>query len=195
MKTARFSQVVAKCGRPEIHLLLTDPKKDPALQSAVKANRIMTVMQAVVGTKKDWGEAGFHVGAGRQYLVFPKSVKSFEGKAVVGIKYELLSGAEIQNTRKPKAAKAAKRARHKKPPQHEKKPSKEALKLAEAFHESAPPEPEEKEPKEKKEDAIASKPASAEIAALKRQVKKAMQALEKGRQVAAFNLLQKIVEE
>ena len=44
MATVRFAKVVAKCGEPEAHLILIDPAKDRALQAAIKADRVMTVV-------------------------------------------------------------------------------------------------------------------------------------------------------
>ncbi len=143
MKSVRFSQVVAKCGRPETLLLLMDPKKDRALQAAVKAQRVMTLMQASVRTKTDWGEAGFHPGNQRQYLLFPKSLAKFAGKAVIGIKYELLSEAEAprHHAGKPAAKPARKAASHPKPLKAAKPPP------APEKEEPAPAEPQRKRPK------------------------------------------------
>src|SRR5436190_17884706 len=90
MKTVRFSKVIDGSGKPETHLILTDPKKDKELQAAVKGERVMTVFQGAVGNKTDRGEIGFESGTSRQFLVFPKSLKKFKGKSVVGIKYELI---------------------------------------------------------------------------------------------------------
>lgn len=179
MKTVRFSQVVAKRGHPKNHLVLTAPKKDPVLQTATQAKRVLTLMQSPSGTKADWGEVGFHPGVGRQYLIFPKSLAAYEGKAFIGIKYELLSDAEAPSPRATARREPAKKAPAKtKPPKAEKS-------SAPAPIEKAPPK--RMQPAEKKE--------TQSIDALKRQVKKAMQALEKGRQVVAFNLLQKLVED
>ncbi len=198
MKKVRFSQLVAKSGHPTSHLLLTDPKKDRTLQTAVKASRVLTVMQATTGTKTDWAEVGFHPGTGRQYLLFPKSLAAHAGKAVIGIKYDLLSENETAAPRshrdppapKPPTKKSPARAKPRKaakPP-----PAKEQEKKEAPVPRKAPPAP----PKLRK----ASKPAPPpkkqdipEVATLKRQIKRAMRALEKGQQVAAFNLLQKIV--
>ncbi len=177
MKTVRFSQVVAKCGHPESHLLLTDPKQDHALQSALKAKRVMTLMQASVGTKSDWGEPGFHPGTHRQYLIFPKSLAAYASKAVIGIKYELLNETE------------APRPRPKAPP-----PPKKAPIRAKPPKAIKPPPPVEKEPTPPEPPPRKVKDQAPEITSLKRQVKRAMQALEKGKQVAAFSLLQKILD-
>lgn len=188
MKSVRFSQVVAKCGRPETLLLLMDPKKDRALQAAVKAQRVMTVMQSPVRTKTDWGEAGFHPGSQRQYLLFPKSLAAFAGKAVIGIKYELLSDAQVpRHHAAPAAVKSARKAAAHPKPLKAAKPS-----PAPEKEETEPAEP--PPPKEKKKEAKKTAEAS-EAASLKRQVKRAMQALEKGRQVVAFNLLRKVVDD
>src|SRR4051812_9191307 len=88
MKTVRFAEVVAASGRPEVHLLLLEPEKDPALQRAIKAGKVMTIHQATVGHAADYGTIGFEK-VGGQILIFPKSVKRFEGRRVVGINFEL----------------------------------------------------------------------------------------------------------
>lgn len=88
MKTVRFAQMVAACGRPEVHLLLVEPKLDPTLQRALKAGRVMTIHQANVGTKADFGTIGFER-TGGQILIFPKSLARFAGQRVVGINFDL----------------------------------------------------------------------------------------------------------
>ena len=113
VKTVRFTQVVDRCGAPEAHLVLMDPTKDRALQSAVKAHRVMTVFQESVGTKADRGEIGFHPGPGRQFFVFLKSLKSFEGRSVVGIKYDLISSPELPKRERAKALRPSKMAKPK----------------------------------------------------------------------------------
>jgi hypothetical protein len=209
MKKVRFAQVVAKCGHPEAHLLLTDPKNDRTLQAASKAKRVLTVMQSSAGTKTDWGEVGFHPGAGRQYLIFPKSLATYAGKAFIGIKYDLLSETDAPRRRArsvaknpPTRAKPRKAAKPSPPPdpktdepsetetprRHHSahtlaKKSPARTKPRKAATKTAPVEP--APPKEKEENP--------ELTTLKLQVRRAMQALEKGKQVAAFNLLQKIV--
>ena len=110
MKTARFSKVVEKCGKPETYLLLMDPAKDRTFQAGVKAQRVMTVFQEAVGTKTDRGEVGFQPGRGRQFLVFPKSLTPFADRMIIGIKYDLISSPEV-----PKSERA-------KPPRPPKKP-------------------------------------------------------------------------
>src|SRR5688572_17278959 len=91
MKTVRFSLVVKKSGQPEPHTLWTKPESDRELQQALKSNRVMTVHQSSVGTRKDYGTVGFAKSSGGgEILIFPKSLKTFEGKRVVGVKYDLL---------------------------------------------------------------------------------------------------------
>jgi hypothetical protein len=192
VKIVRFSNVVQKAGKPETHLVLVEPSKDRALQAAIKAQRVMTVQQAAVGSKTDRGEVGFNPGGSRQFLVFPKSLRAFVGRTVVGIKYDLLSAEEVPEkdrvpaTRPPKKkpAKAApvatpksKRTRGAKPrPEKTHKPMK--LKVV-PF--KAPPA---REDPDEDDD---------EVAALKKQVRHAMAVLEDGKAVAAFNLLKRIV--
>ena len=156
-----------------------EPTKDRTLQAAVKAQRVMTVMQEAVGTKTDRGEVGFHPGRNRQFLVFPKSLRSFADRAVVGIKYDLLSSPPV-----PKSQRAA-------PPRPPKKP--EPKPESKARPEKPAPEPPARKvvafkppPEDEEEDE--------EIAELKKQVRHAMAVLEKGKPVAAYNLLKRIVD-
>jgi hypothetical protein len=88
VKTARFAALVEKCGRPEVHTLWQKPKTDRHFQSLLKNNRVMTVRSTQSGT--DFGEVGFHQKPGARFLAFPKSLKRFEGKRIVGIDWGLV---------------------------------------------------------------------------------------------------------
>lgn len=91
MKTARFTELVKKAGAPDSYLLWIPPKEDKVFQRAVKEHRVLTVHQENVGTKKDYGVVGFHEESNAQYLVFPKSLKTFVDRRIVGINYDLLA--------------------------------------------------------------------------------------------------------
>ena len=88
VKTARFTAVVEKCWRPEVHTLWQKPKTDRHFQSLLKNNRIMSVRATESGT--DFGEVGFHQKPGGRFLAFPKSLKRLEGKRIVGIDWALV---------------------------------------------------------------------------------------------------------
>ena len=88
--TARFATVVAECGRPEVVTLWTRPEANQEFSRARRQNRVMTVNQETVGTRKDFGLAGFHLEKNVSFLVFPKPLDPFEGKRIVGIDYGLL---------------------------------------------------------------------------------------------------------
>jgi hypothetical protein len=103
--SARFTAVVQKAGRPELLTLWHEPQKDPTLRKAVKENRLLTVKQENVGTKKDFGTVGFEEKSPASYLVFPKSLKEFSSKKIVGIKYDLIAPAKPKG--KPVRVKAA----------------------------------------------------------------------------------------
>lgn len=202
MQKVRFSQVVKKCGHPAAYLVLSDPKKDRALQAAAKAQRVLTVMQSTKGTKADWGEVGFHPGAGRQYLIFPKSLAAHAGKAFVGIKYDLLSEATTlrparsHEEHQPAKKKAKAPAPPPEPPAETKpKPKPKPVPAKKKKTHARPAETKSKPDSKAKPPPPPAKKESAEVTTLKRQVKRAMHALENGRQVAAFNLLQKIVDD
>jgi hypothetical protein len=88
VKTVRFSEVVEKAGVPEVYTLWQKPAADRHLQSLRKNHRIMTIQENETGT--DFGMADFCERKGARYLAFPKSLKRFADKRVVGINWELV---------------------------------------------------------------------------------------------------------
>lgn len=88
IKTARFADLVERCGEPTVHTLWQKPAADRHLQSVIKNGRLMTMRTSDSGT--EFGEVGFHQHKGAQYLEFPKSLRRFAGKRIVGIKWELV---------------------------------------------------------------------------------------------------------
>jgi hypothetical protein len=223
MSTVRFLKVLEACGKPEIHLLLIDPAKDKTLQAAIKSDRVMTLYQQSSGT--DHGIVGFEQGRSRQFLVFPKPLKSFLGQRIVGIKYELLE--DIPGSKKEPAKKEAAKPEEPAPtlverasPARTKGAGSESAKHADrqsptvvskagaAKSEETAPADEEKRDEESRETVSEDKvikfrkaepdkpPAveSDEIKKLKQQVREAMDALEQGKQIVAFNLLKRILD-
>lgn len=116
MSTVRFAKVVASCGKPEVFLLLN--KDDPDFQKALKANRVMSLLGQSEG-KTDYGEVGYDEKKRPQLLVFPKSLKRFEGDRVVGIKYDEFSEVDYAPATKTKTAAKVNKANAKKPPKAE----------------------------------------------------------------------------
>jgi len=181
MAIVRFSKVVQVAGKPDVHLLWMDPAEDSVLKKAEKANRVVTLHQETAGNKTDYGTVGFQKGAAGQVLIFPKSVKAFAEKRIVGVKYDLLESKPI-----PKSQQAA-------PP----KPPRKKVAQVKATKEIEPkPDIEKKEPPPKVIPFPKEEPhdAAEEINKIRAKVKKAMKALEAGKQVAAFNLLKEIVD-
>ncbi len=164
--------------------MLVDPKKDRTLQAAVKGHRVMTLKQNLKGTQTDRGEVGFDPGRSRQYLIFPKSLKSFEGRSVVGIRYELFTEAAVQPKAKPKAQKQS--------PRGTRKPGKPKRQAPEKRAKHEPPPKDKIIPFQPEKEEV-TEDEDPKVSALKAQVRRAMSALKQGKQVAAFNLLQKIV--
>jgi hypothetical protein len=93
--TVRFSEVVKNAGTPEVYLPLSDPKHDRGFMRAVKEQRVLSLKQEPTGTKKDFGTVGFVPEKYVSHLVFPRSLKAFEGQRVVGIKYDALQEAAL----------------------------------------------------------------------------------------------------
>jgi hypothetical protein len=111
-KSVRFSKVIEDAGKPQVALLWQDPRHDPSLQSALRQNRVMTVQLKHTGSASDFGVVGFKQSPHAEYLIFPKSLKAFEGDKVVGIKYELIAPSKPQGP----ALKASRPARAPSPP-------------------------------------------------------------------------------
>ena len=88
VKTVRFADVVKKVGQPETYTLWQKPAADRHLQSQIKNNRVMTIQRMESGT--EFGIAGFKQAKGANYLVFPKSLKRFENRRIVGINWDLV---------------------------------------------------------------------------------------------------------
>ena len=88
-KTARFSHVIEKCGKPQVYTLWQKPSTDRHLQAQLKNNRVMTILKTESGT--DFGIAGFKERKGATYLIFPKSLKRFADRRIVGVDWALIS--------------------------------------------------------------------------------------------------------
>lgn len=210
MSTVRFSKVLEACGKPDIHLLLIDPAKDKTLQAAIKSDRVMTIHQESGST--DYGIVGFEQGRSRQFLVFPKSLKAFDGHRIVGIKYDLLEDAPVREKETAKKEEVPEPA----PSRKTGEPSKRADRhVPTVVPKAAAAKQKEVAPAEKEADDQESTKAASEdkvvkfekpepvktpavdrddIKELKRRVREAMDALEEGKQVVAFNLLKSILE-
>jgi hypothetical protein len=87
VKTARFSRVVEKCGKPQVYTLWQKPAADRHLRAQIKRNRVVTILKSESGT--DFGMVGFKQRNGATYLVFRKSLKRFADKRIVGIDWSL----------------------------------------------------------------------------------------------------------
>jgi hypothetical protein len=99
MKTVRFATVVAAAGKPSPHPLWMAPAHDRVLQQALKGHRVMTVHQDVRGTPKDYGTVGMTQEPEAQHLVFPRSLRRFDGQRIVGIDYgQLAAGTSLAAT-------------------------------------------------------------------------------------------------
>jgi hypothetical protein len=188
METVRFVKVVQQSGKPEPYTLWLPPAKDAAFQRALRESRVMTLHQETVGTKKDYGLVGFVEGKGKSLLIFPRSLEAFRGKRVIAVKYDLLEEAppEEENGEPAKAPKEeitakTQRARSGGGEKPRKAEPAEAIRLL-------------PDPPPKKIAAPASGAGSEELAELKKAVRKAMKALEQGKAVAAFQLLEKALQ-
>jgi hypothetical protein len=87
-KTIRFSQVAEECGQPNVYTLWEKPAADRRFQAQLKNNRVMTIQKSESGTA--FGIIGFKERKGARYLVFPKSLKQFADKRVIGIDWTLV---------------------------------------------------------------------------------------------------------
>lgn len=89
VKTARFAQVLEKCGPPQVYTLWQKPAQDRHLQSQIKNSRVMTIQKSEAGA--EFGIVDFKERKAASYLVFPKSLKRFENKRIIGINWDLVN--------------------------------------------------------------------------------------------------------
>jgi hypothetical protein len=186
MSTIRFSKIVEAAGKPIVHVLWVSPEKDPILKKAIDAERVMTVRQGLANGKADYGTVGFQKGLSGQILIFPGSLKRFADKRVTGVKYDLFEWPTIPKSQQVDKVVPPKRSAKGKASQIQvhavAKPSIVAERPAATVIKF--PDPEDDEASE----------TNSEIEELKKQVRLAIQALEEGKQVAAFKLLSRIIE-
>ena len=234
MANVRFTNVVQNSGRPEVYLILTDPKHDAHFQAALKANRLMTVQHGAGSSKTSFGTVGYLPEAKGEVLIFPRSLRSFADDRIVGINFDLLEQERepVEEEKpapkilpKPKAVAEEKIARHDEPESgdddarasvakpKEFAPSKSNPAATQRkgkgkqartenhpelpLEREAPPPPakvisfhEHDAPVEKEPD----EGEAAGVAELRKEVRRALKALEAGKQVVAFNILKKILE-
>jgi len=88
IKTARFSQVIQKCDKPQVYTLWQKPTADRHLQAQIKKTRVMTILKSESGI--DFGIVGFKESREARYLIFPKSLKRFAEKRIIGIDWALV---------------------------------------------------------------------------------------------------------
>ena len=88
VKTALFSRVVAKCGKAQVYTLWQKPAADRHLQAQIKKNRVMTILKTE--SRTDFGIVGFKERKSATYLIFPKSLKRFADKRIIGIDWSLV---------------------------------------------------------------------------------------------------------
>ena len=88
VKTARFSQVVEECGKPQVYTLWQKPLSDRHVQAQMKKNRVMTILKSETGT--DFGIIALKESKEARYLIFPKSLKRFAGKRIIRVDWALV---------------------------------------------------------------------------------------------------------
>jgi hypothetical protein len=87
-KTDRFSQVVEQCGDPHVYTLWQKPSADRYFRAQMKKNCVMTVLKSEAGT--DFGIVGLKESKEARYLIFPKSLKRFAEKRIIGVDWALV---------------------------------------------------------------------------------------------------------
>ena len=88
IKTARFSEVIENCGKPHVYTLWQKPSADRHLQAQIKKSRAMTILKSESGT--DFGIVAFKESREARYVIFPKSLKPFAEKRIIGIDWALV---------------------------------------------------------------------------------------------------------
>ncbi len=116
-KRTRFGDLVQASGRPQPFTLWTDPKQDRSFGQAVKANRVLTVIQEPGSKHRDFGIIGFHEQPHASYLVFPRALPKSDDTRVIGINYQLVELPTVTNPVRPEDLKPKRSASEPKRPQ------------------------------------------------------------------------------
>ena len=161
----------------------------------------MTIHQENVGAKKDSGVVGFAEHPHAQYLVFPKSLRRFDGRRVIGIKYELLAKGSRPGVKPPREEERepAWQRMAKKPARNMREQSAKRATVIPFTTESKAhaPEPVEKarfSENVRKVETSPSRDASPKIdRAVIAEIKKAIKELRAGKAVPAYERLERIV--
>jgi hypothetical protein len=186
MNTVRFTQVVEKSGKPEVYLLLSET--DKTFHDALEANRIMSLVGGVDGAKTEYGLVGYDKKRRGQLLLFPRSLRRFADSRVVGIKFNLF--AEAAESKFPTTPRPHNPNAKKQPPETKKieKAAKEIIKYPDpAKLKKVIPFPREDD----EADEADEEQTQEQLKALARQ---ALRALEKNNSVAAYKILQEMIE-
>jgi len=96
VKQVRFAKLVEAGGKPEAYLAFSDPDKDPSFMRAAKELRVVTIKQEPTSKRKDFGIVGYVKEKYATYLIFPKSLREFDGQRVIGIDYSILQSADVR---------------------------------------------------------------------------------------------------
>jgi hypothetical protein len=194
LKTVRFSQIVAAAGRPRAHTLWVAPDRDPEFKRARAAHRVMTI--AHLAGRTDAGIVGFDPKQGAsEFLIFPKSLKAFEGARVVGVKFDLVeqpklgvakAGAWKGPAPRKGATKKAKPAKLFVFPSAKQRTEPKSETGKAEIAEAKKPEP---KPAPKPPPAPESRPEP-DAAHLVREIRSALKELEAGKSVAAYRRLE-----
>jgi hypothetical protein len=190
VKTVRFASVVDKAGHPEPYTLWTDPKEDPHFQAALKAIRVLTVHQENVGAKADYGEVGFKKGG--SLLLFPKSLKRFEGARIIGIKYDLLEPEKAPPRKE--AARRPPKKRTAPPPRKEEPKHFPPLELFQPAENKVAAQESESTSRSRSPVKSRKEAKAPEANHLRAEISKALRKLERGNQIAAYQILERALK-
>lgn len=188
MKTAKFSEVVKKCGEPAIYLAWVDPTRDKTLKRALSERRVMTLHQELHGGKKDFGSVGFLKDRHAQLLVFPKSLRRFADRKVIAIDYSLIAknqlSAGVASLEKMEKETLAAREKSREQPQSAGKPKSERPKTKVAPPSKAQPA---------RRNPMKTSPGSDSVKKILSEVERAVTDLSAGKSVPAYNRLTRLL--
>jgi hypothetical protein len=192
-KTVRFTRVVERSGRPHVHTLWLPPDKDPEFKRARDTHRLMTIEQTPGGGKADFGVVGYDAkhDAGGQFLIFPKSLKRFEGARVVGVKFDLVELPKLAAARTPKPKRSRSSSRAKSRRTRAQRPRPRSVKAPASLPPRLPAAVRKVMPLESV--AKLEKPSPPDVR-LKRELREAMKELQRGKNTAARQRLERALQ-
>jgi hypothetical protein len=94
-KSVRLEILARQSGQPHLVTLWRAPRKDPDFMRAVHENRVATLIQRNIGSRRDYALVGFFEQSNASYLLFPRPIAYAPESKIIGINYDRIQPADV----------------------------------------------------------------------------------------------------